>query len=319
MPTSRSPRRSRPADSRTRPTSPSRWIPSDLCETPEGAAKALGGLDGIVVPGGFGIRGIEGKLGALKFAREQGIPTLGLCLGPAVHGDRVRPARRRHRGRVLERVRPRHRRTRSSRRWPSRSTIIAGGDLGGTMRLGMYPAELAEGSLAARAVRRVARRRAPPPPLRGQQRATATRSPSAGLFFSGLSPDRNLVEYVELPREVHPYYIATQAHPELRSRPTDPHPLFRGLVGAALERHRSSELFDVDEWLTLRGRARRASAARRARRRRGPRQRPRLRRARLGRAQRHRPLRRRRDRAPVRRSPRRRGDRRGRRGGAACC
>src|SRR5207342_2764036 len=57
------------------------WIPSDLCETPEGAAKALGALDGIVVPGGFGIRGIEGKLGALKFAREQGIPTLGLCLG----------------------------------------------------------------------------------------------------------------------------------------------------------------------------------------------------------------------------------------------
>ena len=65
--------------------------------------------------------------------------------------------------------------------------------------------------------------------------------------FSGLSPDRDLVEYVELPREVHPYYIATQAHPELRSRPTDAHPLFRGLVGAALERHQASELFDVAE------------------------------------------------------------------------
>ena len=70
---------------------------------------------------------------------------------------------------------------------------------------------------------------------------------TAGLRFSGLSPDRNLVEFVELPRDVHPYYIATQAHPELRSRPTDPHPLFRGLIGAALERHRSSELFDVDD------------------------------------------------------------------------
>ena len=68
----------------------------------------------------------------------------------------------------------------------------------------------------------------------------------AGLVFSGLSPDRNLVEYVELPRDVHPYYIATQAHPELRSRPTAPHPLFRGLVGAALERHRASELFTDD-------------------------------------------------------------------------
>ena len=68
----------------------------------------------------------------------------------------------------------------------------------------------------------------------------------AGLVFSGLSPDRNLVEYVELPRDVHPYYIATQAHPELRSRPTQANPLFRGLIGAALERHSASELFDVE-------------------------------------------------------------------------
>ncbi|MFT4306850.1 MAG: CTP synthase, partial [Microbacterium sp.] len=67
---------------------------------------------------------------------------------------------------------------------------------------------------------------------------------TAGLVFSGLSPDRNLVEFVELPRDVHPFYIATQAHPELRSRPTAAHPLFRGLVGAALVRHRASELFD---------------------------------------------------------------------------
>ena len=69
----------------------------------------------------------------------------------------------------------------------------------------------------------------------------------AGLVFSGLNPDLGLVEYVELPRDVHPYYIATQAHPELRSRPTAPHPLFRGLVGAAFDRHRASELFDVEE------------------------------------------------------------------------
>ena len=68
----------------------------------------------------------------------------------------------------------------------------------------------------------------------------------AGLVFSGLNPELDLVEYVELPRDVHLYYIATQAHPELRSRPTDPHPLFRGLVGAAIERHRASELFDVE-------------------------------------------------------------------------
>ena len=220
------------------------WIPSDLCETPEGAAKALGGLDGMVVPGGFGIRGIEGKLGALKFAREQAIPTLGLCLGLqcmvieyARHVAGIDDA--------------------SSTEFDPDTTnpviatmaeqvaIIAGGDMGGTMRLGNYPAELAAGSLARELYgrSRVDERHRHRYEVNNAYRDTLS---SAGLFFSGLSPDRNLVEYVELPREVHPYYIATQAHPELRSRPTDPHPLFRGLVGAALERHRSSELFDVD-------------------------------------------------------------------------
>ncbi|MGZ8805294.1 MAG: CTP synthase, partial [Microbacterium sp.] len=220
------------------------WIPSDLCETPEGAAKALGGLDGIVVPGGFGIRGIEGKLGALKFAREQGIPTLGLCLGLqcmvieyARHVAGIDDA--------------------SSTEFDPDTTnpviatmaeqveIIAGGDLGGTMRLGMYPAELAAGSLAHELYgsSRIDERHRHRYEVSNAYRDILS---SSGLFFSGLSPDRALVEFVELPREVHPYYIATQAHPELRSRPTDPHPLFRGLVGAALERHRASELFDVD-------------------------------------------------------------------------
>ena len=113
------------------------------------------------------------------------------------------------------------------------------------MRLGLYQADLAPGSLAeevygaATASERHRHRYEVNNRFREQ-------IAEAGLMFSGLSPDRNLVEYVELPRDVHPYYIATQAHPELRSRPTAPHPLFRGLIGAALERHRSSELFDVD-------------------------------------------------------------------------
>jgi CTP synthase len=121
--------------------------------------------------------------------------------------------------------------------------IIDHGDLGGTMRLGLYPAELAEGSLAAElygAVRVQERHRHRYEVNNGYRDRLA----DAGLVFSGLSPDRNLVEYVELPRDRHPYYIATQAHPELRSRPTSAHPLFRGLVAAALERHRASELFD---------------------------------------------------------------------------
>ncbi|WP_295837971.1 CTP synthase [uncultured Microbacterium sp.] len=221
------------------------WIPSDLCETPEGAAKALGAVDGIIVPGGFGIRGIEGKLGALRFAREQGIPTLGICLGLQCM--------------VIE-----YARTVAGLEGASSSEfdpdtahpvvatmaeqvdILESGDLGGTMRLGLYPAALAEGSLAAEVygANNISERHRHRYEVNNAYRQQLS---EAGLVFSGLNPDLDLVEFVELPRDVHPYYIATQAHPELRSRPTEPHPLFRGLVGAALERHRSSELFDVEE------------------------------------------------------------------------
>ncbi|GAA1640655.1 CTP synthase [Microbacterium flavum] len=218
------------------------WIPSDVCETPEGAEKALGALDGIVVPGGFGIRGIEGKLGALRFAREQGIPTLGICLGLqcivieyARHVAGIEDAS-------------------SSEFDPDTAhpviatmaeqvDILGRGDLGGTMRLGLYEAELAEGSLAAEVygATRASERHRHRYEVNNRYR---DRIAEAGLVFSGLSPDHGLVEYVELPRDVHPYYIATQAHPELRSRPTEANPLFRGLIAAALERHRSSELFE---------------------------------------------------------------------------
>jgi CTP synthase len=221
------------------------WIPSDLCETPEGAEKALAAIDGIIVPGGFGIRGIEGKLGALRFAREQGIPTLGICLGlqcmvieyarnvAGLEGasssefdpDTVHPVV----ATMAEQV-----------------DILESGDLGGTMRLGLYPADLAAGSIAEEvygAPRALERHRH----RYEVNNAYRDQLSEAGIVFSGLNPELGLVEYVELPREVHPYYIATQAHPELRSRPTEPHPLFRGLIGAALERHRASELFDVDE------------------------------------------------------------------------
>ncbi|BDV30309.1 CTP synthase [Microbacterium terricola] len=221
-----------------------RWIPSDTCETPEGAEKALADLDGIVVPGGFGIRGIEGKLGALRFAREQGIPTLGICLGLqcmvieyARHVAGID-------GASSSEFDP-------GTQHPVIATmaeqvdIIDHGDMGGTMRLGLYTADLAEGSVAAEVYG------ASQSQERHRHRyevnnAYREQLAAAGLIFSGLSPDRNLVEYVELPRDVHPYYIATQAHPELRSRPTQAHPLFRGLIGAALERHSASELFDVE-------------------------------------------------------------------------
>lgn len=221
-----------------------RWIPSDECETPEGAARALGDLDGIVVPGGFGIRGIEGKLGALRFAREQGIPTLGICLGLQCMVVEYARNKAGLAGASSSEFDP-------ETAFPVIATmaeqvdILESGDLGGTMRLGMYQADLAPGSLAAEVygAATASERHRHRYEVNNRYR---DRIAEAGLVFSGLSPDRNLVEYVELPRDVHPYYIATQAHPELRSRPTEPHPLFRGLIGAALERHRSSELFDVD-------------------------------------------------------------------------
>jgi len=222
-----------------------RWIASDDCATAEGAAKTLADLDGICVPGGFGIRGIEGKLGALKFARENGIPVLGLCLGlqcmvieyardvvgitdassSEFDPDSVNPVI----ATMAEQV-----------------DIIADGDLGGTMRLGLYQADLAEGSIVRELYD------APQVSERHRHRyevnnAYRDQLSDAGLVFSGMSPDRNLVEYIELPRDVHPFYVATQAHPELRSRPNRAHPLFRGLISAALDRQKASRLFEVAE------------------------------------------------------------------------
>lgn len=222
-----------------------RWIPSDNCETHEGAAENLSDLDAICVPGGFGIRGIEGKLGALTFARENGIPTLGLCLGLQCM--------------VIEYARSKAglKDASSTEFDPDTATpviatmaeqvdIINAGDLGGTMRLGSYQAALADGSLAVKLYG------SPLIEERHRHRyevnnAFRQQISDAGLSFSGTSPDGQLVEFVELPTDVHPFYIATQAHPELKSRPNHAHPLFAGLVEAALERQKLTRLFDIEE------------------------------------------------------------------------
>ncbi|MGZ4466256.1 MAG: CTP synthase [Nocardioides sp.] len=222
------------------------WVPSDECETRDGASRLLAEVDAICVPGGFGIRGIEGKVGALEYARTHGIPVLGLCLGlqcmvieyarhlagvpdadsTEFHPDCAEP--------VIATM-------------AEQQDFVegAGGDMGGTMRLGLYPAALKDGSIVRE--------------LYGEAKieerhrhryevnnAYRDRLEKAGLVFSGTSPDNNLVEFVELPREVHPFYVATQAHPELRSRSTRPHPLFAGLVGAAIRRQREQRL-EIDE------------------------------------------------------------------------
>jgi CTP synthase len=222
-----------------------RWVASDTCETPEGARRNLSGVDAICVPGGFGVRGIEGKVGALKWAREHQVPTLGLCLGlqcmvieyarnvaglPGASSSEFEP----------------------TTPYPVIATmaeqqhIVAGeGDLGGTMRLGGYPAVLADGSIArdVYAAAEVTERHRHRYEVNNHY---LKQLEAAGLVFSGMSPDRSLVEFVELPREVHPYYIGTQAHPEFRSRPDRPHPLFAGLVGAAIDRQRAERLVEVE-------------------------------------------------------------------------
>ena len=208
------------------------WIASDECESADGAKKHLQGVDAICVPGGFGIRGIEGKVGALKYARENKIPTLGLCLGLQCM---VIEAARNLAG-LQDAISAEF----SDAGTPVIATmddqkdVVSGkGDMGGTMRLGLYKADLLSGSVVAATygsteVSERHRHRYEVNNLYREQIA------NAGLVFSGMFKERDLVEFVELPKEVHPYYVGTQAHPELRSRPTRPHPLFIGLIAAAV-------------------------------------------------------------------------------------
>ncbi|MDR3069974.1 MAG: CTP synthase [Propionibacteriaceae bacterium] len=217
------------------------WVASDLCETPQGALEHLGNLDGIVVPGGFGIRGVEGKLGALRFARDNQLPALGLCLGLQCM---VIEAARNLAG--LENAA-------STEFDPNTDTpvvatmaeqveIVSGeGDMGATMRLGSYPAKLVKGSVVADTYGTTSISE------RHRHRYEVNNAyievlEAKGFLISGTSPDGMLVENVEVSRDLHPYYVGTQGHPELKSRPTRPHPLFAGLVKAALNRKRSLRL-----------------------------------------------------------------------------
>ena len=210
-----------------------RWVASDDCATPDGAKAALGDVDAICVPGGFGVRGIEGKLGALKFARENKIPTLGLCLGLQcmvieaarnlagivdANSAEFSPESGVHVIATME----------------DQKSIVAGsGDMGATMRLGLYKADLMPGSIVAKTYgsKEVSERHRHRYEVNNQYKDQIA---AAGLVFSGIYTKENLVEFVELSADVHPFYVGTQAHPELKSRPTRPHPLFIGLIAAAI-------------------------------------------------------------------------------------
>ncbi|HEY7597819.1 MAG TPA: CTP synthase, partial [Actinophytocola sp.] len=220
------------------------WVPSDTCETPAGATAQLSGLDGVLIPGGFGVRGIEGKIGAIRHAREHGIPTLGLCLGlqcmvieTARHLAGIADANSSEFDETTEHP--------VISTMADQQDVVAGErDMGGTMRLGAYPARLEAGSVVAAAygTREVSERHRHRYEVNNAYRAKLGK---AGVRFSGLSPDERLVEFVELPPETHPFFVGTQAHPELKSRPTRPHPLFAGFVKAALA-YRAAERLPVE-------------------------------------------------------------------------
>ena len=216
-----------------------KWIASDSCESAEGAKVNLGDVDAICVPGGFGVRGIEGKVGALRFARENGIPTLGLCLGlqcMVIEGARnlagIADAN-------SAEFAPETKNPVISTMSDQHLAVSGEADMGGSMRLGLYKAKLETGSLVAQmyGASEISERHRHRYEVNNAYRK---RLGDAGLVFSGIYLERDLVEFVELPRAVHPFYVGTQAHPEFRSRPTKPHPLFVGLIAAALHKKEAS-------------------------------------------------------------------------------
>jgi CTP synthase len=221
-----------------------RWVQSDDCQTPSGAAAALDGVDGVLIPGGFGVRGIEGKIGAIRHARSRGIPLLGLCLGlqcMVIEAARHLAGLDGANSTEFDPATP----------YPVISTmaeqvdVVAGErDMGGTMRLGAYPALLAEGSVVAGAygTREVFERHRHRYEVNNSYRDRLT---AAGLVIGGTLPDGSLVEFVELPADVHPFFVGTQAHPELKSRPTRPHPLFAAFVRAAIT-YRAADRLPVE-------------------------------------------------------------------------
>jgi len=222
------------------------WVASDDCTTYAGATAALGDVQGVLIPGGFGVRGIEGKIGAINFARINKIPVLGLCLGlqcivieaarnlAGLGGANSAEFDATAADPVIATMADQH-------------EVVAGArDMGGTMRLGAYPARLSEGSLVAEIYgsTSVSERHRHRYEVNNVYRPALEK---AGLHLSGTSPDSSLVEFVELDRELHPFLVATQAHPEFKSRPTRPHPLFAAFVRAALDYLESERLPVADD------------------------------------------------------------------------
>ena len=214
------------------------WVDSQVFEDPD-AVQRLEGVHGILVPGGFGERGTEGKIAAVQFARERGVPFFGICFGmqmavieAARHLAGMADASSTEFGPCAEPV------VGLLTEWTSGNQVerrSESSDKGGTMRLGAYPAVLAEGSL----VREIYGTAVATDRHRHRYEVNVNYVPrleAAGLRFSGMSPDGTLPENIELPG--HPWFVGVQAHPELASKPFAPHPLFRSFIAAAVKQAR---------------------------------------------------------------------------------
>jgi CTP synthase len=206
------------------------WLSSDMFTDDRRAREVLANFDGLLVPGGFGVRGVEGMVEAIRAARETGLPFFGICLGMQTaiieFARNVCGIADSHSSEfAAECANP------VISLMESQQNVT---DMGGTMRLGAYACHLTPGTRAAEAygVADVSERHRHRYEVSNRYRDTFVKH---GMALSGLSPDGSLVEIVEI--SAHPWFVGCQFHPELKSRPTRAHPLFRGFIGAALERH----------------------------------------------------------------------------------
>jgi len=207
------------------------WINSDAYETKPSLVKELKNYDGIVVPGGFGKRGIEGKIMAIKFARENNIPFLGLCYGMQLATIEFARTVCGLKGAHTTEIDPKTKFP-VIHIMPDQAEKLAKNQYGNTMRLGAYPGILDKTSMSSKlyGTNRISERHRHRYEFNNDFRARLIKK---GLLLAGLSPDKKLVEIIEVPG--HPFFIGSQFHPELKSRPLHPHPLFVGLVGAAVK------------------------------------------------------------------------------------
>lgn len=212
------------------------WLNAVEYEKNPRKVSELSKYDGVIMPGGFGARGVEGMLAAIKYVREKKIPYLGLCYGMQLAVVEFARNVARLKGATTREIDPKAEHQVIAV-MDSQKELLRTNRYGGSMRLGAFPAVLKQGSIVAKAygTTKVTERHRHRYEVSGQHIGTLT---NAGLTFSGTSPDGTLMEYAELPEKVHPFFVGTQAHPEFKAQPLNPHPLFTAFIKASVKNKR---------------------------------------------------------------------------------